>query len=101
MARYIRAEQLEGVARPIVAVGNEYPAGHRHPPHSHRRSQLLFAERGTMLVRTAQGAWMVPPNQGIWIPGATVHGITMLGQVATRSVYLEADAVAAWRGAAR
>ena len=93
MVRHIRAEQLEAVARPIVAVGNEYPAGHQHPPHSHRRSQLLFAERGTMLVRTAQGAWMVPPSQGIWIPGGTVHGIAMLGQVATRSVYLEADAV--------
>lgn len=78
--------------RPVVAVGNEYPAGHEHPAHSHRRSQLLFAERGTMLVRTAQGAWMVPPSQGIWIPGGTMHGITMLGEVATRSVYLEPEA---------
>ena len=89
MTRQIRAEQVEGVARPIVAVGNDYPNGHHHPPHHHRRAQLLFAEHGTMLVRTAHGAWMVPPSQGIWIPAGVPHAITMLGPVATRSVYLD------------
>src|SRR5271166_1257944 len=93
MARHIRAEQIEQVPRPIIAVGNDYPAGHRHPAHRHRRSQLLFAEVGTMLVETADGAWMVPPQQGIWIPGGITHAFTMLGRVATRSVYLEPSAV--------
>jgi AraC-like DNA-binding protein/mannose-6-phosphate isomerase-like protein (cupin superfamily) len=92
MVRHIRAARIEAIARPIVAAGNEYPAGHEHPAHSHRRSQFLFAERGTMLVRTEQGAWLVPPSQGIWIPGGMVHGITMVDEVATRSVYLEPDA---------
>ena len=91
MTRQVRAEQVEGVARPIVAVGNDYPNGHHHPPHRHRRAQLLFAEHGTMLVQTAQGAWMVPPSQGIWIPAGVLHAITMLGPVATRSVYLDPD----------
>ena len=54
MARHIRAALIEATPRPVVAVGNDYPAGHEHPAHSHRRSQLLFAEHGTMLVRTAQ-----------------------------------------------
>lgn len=89
MARHIRAAQIEATPRPVVAVGNEYPAGYEHPPHRHRRSQLLFAERGTMLVRTGQGAWMVPPSQGVWIPGETVHAITMIGIVSTRSAYIE------------
>lgn len=89
MTRHIRAAQVEAVARPIVAVGNDYPNGHVHPPHQHRRAQLLFAERGTMLVQTAQGAWLVPPSQAIWIPGGLTHAIAMLGAVATRSVYLE------------
>jgi AraC-like DNA-binding protein len=90
MARQIRAARLEHVARPIVAVGNDYPAGHEHAPHSHRRSQLLFAETGTMVVKTAQGSWVVPPHQAIWIPAGVTHGIGMLSDVATRSVYLEA-----------
>jgi AraC-like DNA-binding protein/mannose-6-phosphate isomerase-like protein (cupin superfamily) len=92
MARHIRAQEIEAVPRPVTAVGNDYQAGHVHPAHRHRRSQLLFAEWGTMLVQTAEGAWMVPAHQGIWIPAGVTHGITMLSRVATRSVYLEDNA---------
>jgi AraC-like DNA-binding protein len=94
MARHIRAQEIEAVPRPVTAVGNDYPAGHVHPAHRHRRSQLLFAEWGTMLVQTATGAWMVPAHQGIWIPAGLTHSITMLSDVATRSVYLEDGAAA-------
>jgi hypothetical protein len=45
-----------------------------------------------MLVRTASGAWMVPAHQAIWIPAGVSHSITMLSEVATRSVYLESEA---------
>jgi hypothetical protein len=45
-----------------------------------------------MLVETDHGAWMVPPHQGVWIPGAVAHAITMLDRVATRSVYLDGPA---------
>jgi AraC-like DNA-binding protein/mannose-6-phosphate isomerase-like protein (cupin superfamily) len=89
MARHIRAQEIEAVPRPVTAVGNDYPAGHLHPAHRHRRSQLLFAEWGTMLVQTENGAWMVPGHQAIWIPAGVTHSITMLSRVATRSVYLE------------
>ena len=100
MARNIRAQDIEAVCRPITAVGNDYPAGHLHPSHRHRRSQLLFAEIGTMVVRTGSGAvnetsnetWLVPSQQGIWIPAGIVHSITMLSRVATRSVYLSEQA---------
>ena len=92
MARNMRAQEIEGVRRPITAVGNDYPVGHIHPPHRHRRSQLLFAEIGTMLVRTDEGTWLVPAQQGIWIPAGIAHSITMLSQVATRSVYLNNEA---------
>jgi AraC-like DNA-binding protein len=94
MARNTRASRLEHVDRPVIAVGNDYAAGHLHPPHSHRRAQLLFAESGTMMVQTAKGTWMVPPHQAIWIPAGITHSITMLSAVATRSVYLDRRAAA-------
>src|SRR5262249_47160444 len=87
MARHTRAAALENVDRPVIAVGNDYPAGHLHATHAHRRSQLLFAETGTMLVETQQGSWMVPPHQAMWIPARLPHPIPMLGDVATRGVY--------------
>jgi AraC-like DNA-binding protein len=89
MARNTRAAALEHRPEPIVAVGNFYPAGHIHPRHRHRRDQLLYASTGVMVVGTDQGAWVVPPQQAIWIPASVDHEIRMIGDVATRSTYLK------------
>lgn len=92
MVRNARAEQHEEAPWPAIAVGNEYPTGHFHPAHQHRRAQLLYAEYGTMAVDTAEGAWVVPPQQGVWISSGVQHSIRMLSDVATRSVYFDDDA---------
>lgn len=91
MVRHARANAYEDSVQPVIAVGNSYAAGHRHPPHRHRRSQLLYAEVGTMLVDTDDGGWLVPPHEAVWIPGGTLHGIRMQSPVETRSVYFDAD----------
>jgi AraC-like DNA-binding protein/mannose-6-phosphate isomerase-like protein (cupin superfamily) len=93
MVRDARAAQYEDVRRPVVAVGNDYPADHTHPLHQHRRAQLLHAITGTMVVTTEQGGWVVPPQQGLWIPRGVRHGFLMIGKVVTRSVYVEPEAV--------
>ena len=89
MVRNARAAQYEDVRRPIIAVGNEFPSGHSHPTHVHRRSQLLHAIAGTMVVSTGQGSWVVPPQQGLWVPGGVEHGFHMVGRVVTRSIYID------------
>jgi AraC-like DNA-binding protein/mannose-6-phosphate isomerase-like protein (cupin superfamily) len=92
MVRNARAADYEATPRPIIAVGNDYPAGHHHPPHRHRRWQLLYAASGIMVVGTAHGAWVVPPQRAVWVPGGTRHEIRMIDRVTTRSVYVEPDA---------
>ena len=89
MARNMRASALEARLEPIVAVGNSYPAGHRHPTHRHRRNQVLYASTGVMVVETVQGTWVVPPQRAVWIPSGIDHEIRMIGDVSTRSVYLK------------
>jgi AraC-like DNA-binding protein/mannose-6-phosphate isomerase-like protein (cupin superfamily) len=92
MVRHARAAQVEDVPHPVVAVGNDYAAGGVHPPHCHRRAQLLHAVTGTMIVETNQGSWVVPPQQGLWIPAGVRHGFRMVGNVVTRSAYIEPGA---------
>ena len=87
MVRKTRAEQHESVPQPVISVANEYPAGHEHPAHRHRRAQFLYAEYGTMLVDTDDGRWVVPAHEGLWIPAEVRHGMRMLTPVGTRSVY--------------
>jgi AraC-like DNA-binding protein len=94
MARNMRAAALEARPELIVAVGNSYPTGHRHPLHRHRRNQLLYASAGVMVVGTAHGNWVVPPQRAVWIPGGIDHEILMIGEVSTRSVYLQDGVIA-------
>lgn len=88
MVRNARAAAYEDIQRSVVAVGNVYPAGHTHPMHEHSRAQLLHAITGTMVVTTDQGAWIVPPRVGLWIPHGVRHGFHMISEVTTRSAYI-------------
>jgi len=89
-ARLIR--ELEGTPRPILAFGNDYPDDFEISPHHHSRGQFLHAGSGVMTVRTEHGAWVVPPQEAMWIPAGTVHSVRMIGPVTTRSLYIRADA---------
>ncbi len=92
MVRNVIVDDYEAVERPVLAYGNDYPPSHEIAPHTHRRSQLLHATTGVMLVETADGAWVVPPERAIWIPAGTVHQVKTIGAVATRGLLVEAGA---------
>jgi len=75
-------------SRTIVTRRTSYPAGHHIKPHWHARAQFVFAVAGTMRVRTARHAWIVPPSRALWVPAHTVHEIQMYGVVEMRSLYV-------------
>ncbi|MEO3433237.1 helix-turn-helix transcriptional regulator [Inquilinus sp. CAU 1745] len=79
----------DDIPRPVVAKGFDYPDGHVTRPHWHRRGQLLYCSTGVVMVTTPAGAWMMPPQRGMWIPPETVHDVRMLGPVRMQSLYLE------------
>lgn len=41
-----------------------------------------------MTVRTEHGAWVVPPDQAVWIPPNIEHSVRMMGAVETRCVFV-------------
>lgn len=83
------------LTRAVVMRRAAYPRGHRIAPHWHGRAQFVFAVAGTMRVRTARHAWIVPPSRALWMPAHTVHEIQMHGVVDMRSLYFDASAGAA------
>ena len=93
MAREIPIDSVDCVARPVVAIGNDYPDGHRIKPHHHRRGQLISGASGVIALSTASGAWVMPPQRGMWIPPATEHHVRMVGAVSVRSLYIEPGAI--------
>ena len=49
--------------------------------------RLVYASRGAMRVRTAQGEWMVPPHRALWVPAGVSHRVEMKGRVSLRSLF--------------
>lgn len=102
MVRNARVADYEAVARTVLAIGNDYPAGHETAPHHHRRAQLLYAMSGIMLLATSEGTWLVPPDRAFWIPPGVVHGVRSTGgPLAMRSLFIEPEAMASLPDACR
>lgn len=81
-------DEHEAADRPVVGIGNEYPASFELAHHTHRRGQLLHAARGVVAVSTPQGAWVAPSQRAVWIPAGVPHAVRMIGTVSTRSVVI-------------
>lgn len=81
---------LDPVDRAVLAIGTDYPANTLLTAHAHRRAQFLYGMSGLMEVETDDGAWVIPPFSGVWIPAGKRHQVLMRG-VSTRSLYIEPD----------
>jgi len=83
-----RAGENEDPKKPVIAVAHDRPADFEVPRHRHFRAQLIYASEGVMRVRTESAAWMVPPQQAVWVPPDVVHSVINESAVAFRSLYL-------------
>jgi len=90
--RNLALDPLDGTARPVLAIATDYASGTLLDTHHHRRAQFLYGVPGLMEVNTDDGAWVVPPYCGVWIPAGKPHRVRMMG-VSTRSLYIEPEAV--------
>lgn len=89
-----RLEWIDSAKGDVIALATDYADGTRIPAHRHGRAQMLFPFRGTVMISTGQGRWMVPPDHAMWIPTGVEHAVEMLGMVQMRSVYVAPDASA-------
>ncbi|HYN34684.1 MAG TPA: helix-turn-helix transcriptional regulator [Ilumatobacteraceae bacterium] len=78
-----------------LAVG--YADGTRLDWHRHNWHQLVYATSGVLRVDTRTGAWIVPPERGVWLPARVEHRLTARGRVQLRTVYVAAHLRAASR----
>lgn len=76
-------------ASPVIARRNNYPVGWHIQPHLHDRHQLLYADRGVIVVQADAGRWIVPPTRGIWMTAGTTHEIRCVGEVHMHSLLID------------
>ena len=94
MALDLHIDAVDHLPRPIIALGRNYPDRHVIEPHRHRRGQLISGATGVIVLGTRDGAWVMPPQRGMWIPPDAEHHVRMVGAVSMQSLYLRPDAVA-------
>jgi AraC-like DNA-binding protein len=63
----IRHEPIAPTRAQWLASGTGIDA-HRHDDH-----QLVYADRGVLVVTTSAGSWIAPASRAIWVPAGTVH----------------------------
>ncbi|WP_430256833.1 AraC family transcriptional regulator [Neorhizobium sp. DAR64872/K0K18] len=83
----------DNVPRPLVIYGiaSETFGDFEVADHSHQKSQLLFVQRGALSCEMNGGLWIVPPRSAIWIPGGTLHSITVTGALEGYGAFFSAE----------
>ncbi len=71
----------------------DFVPGMNRPEHCHREAQLLYAQKGVMLVRTPDCVRLIAPFQALWIPAGVRHSISFLADTEMRSLYFSDDAL--------
>jgi AraC-like DNA-binding protein/quercetin dioxygenase-like cupin family protein len=80
-------------SRAMAAMDVNYPDGASTGWHSHPRGQLLYAIEGVMVVRSAEGTWILPPSRALWLAAGLEHDVKMSGEVKIRTVFIDATTV--------
>ncbi len=78
--------------RPVIAVAHDRPGFFSFPTHSHLRAQLVFSAAGVIRVESNNFAWVVPPQQAVWVPSEVEHSMSNTGPIALRTLYLHPSA---------
>lgn len=84
-------EDYQHIDRPVGGMARDLANNHLIDYHQHPRGQLIYAYTGAILVETALGSWVVPPQRAVWIPPETKHSMRACGDVQMRTVYVRPD----------
>jgi len=84
--------KMAALSRPVLARVESLPAGSWARAHSHPWAQLSYAVEGVLLVRTATGLYMAPPERAVWVPPGVEHEVTNTARAEMRSLYVQTPA---------
>ncbi len=71
----------------VRSLSVDYAAGSVLPAHTHAWPQFLYARTGAIRAHIENTLWLIPPRNGLWIPGGWAHELQMLGAVKLRTLY--------------
>jgi AraC-like DNA-binding protein len=92
----VRIDPLPRIApsarHPLTVNVRNLPANGHIVTHQHAWAQLACTLHGAMRIRVGSTTWIVPPTRAVWIPPRVDHEVFLVGEVALRTVYVDASA---------
>jgi AraC-like DNA-binding protein/quercetin dioxygenase-like cupin family protein len=85
--------RLATLPRLVMGRVESLPAGSWARAHVHPWAQLSYAVEGVLLVRTANGSYMAPPERAVWVPAGLEHEVTTTARAEMRSLYVQPNAL--------
>jgi len=82
-------ESTKVLAQPIVVVNRQLSINSWVEKHNHNWGQFVYANQGVMAVITDEGRYLIPPEQGVWVPATIDHEIITSTDVELTSLYIE------------
>lgn len=83
----------DSLDRPAVALMVDTQEKENEVPiHTHRKGQLVLAQRGGVTCEVPSGLWMVPPRCGVWIPGGMPHSNRATANASIYFLYVDMNA---------
>lgn len=93
LLHYFRELDPDSLHRPAVALMVDTQEKEDEVPiHTHRKGQLVLAQRGGVTCEVPSGLWMVPPRCGVWIPGGMPHSNRATANASIYFLYVDMNA---------
>ncbi|RXH29503.1 MULTISPECIES: helix-turn-helix transcriptional regulator [Bradyrhizobium] len=93
LLQYFRELDPDSLERPVVALMVDTQEKEDEVPiHTHRKGQLVLAQRGGVTCEVPSGLWMVPPRCGVWIPGGMPHSNRATANASIYFLYVDMNA---------
>lgn len=75
--------------RPILGMRGVMQGNEEVIPHTHPRAQLAYASAGVLRVNTADGTWVIPPTQAVWVPGDMEHQVIAVSAAEVHHLFID------------
>lgn len=83
-----------GLLQPISMLSFTLPAEKQVEAHQHSWGQLMYAERGIIMVMFGGNTCITTPQRAVWIPPDIEHSVSSIEGAQLSSVYIDTDEIA-------
>lgn len=83
----------EETPRPVIVLHQSFRSGAKTRWHSHRRTELLHASGGLLVLHTETGTWTVPAGHALLVPADVPHELAAYGCCEMRAAFLTDEAL--------